>query len=190
MHSPVEGASSNSAPIAPARYVCFGAFHLDLQQGELLKDDSRIKLQGKVFQALVALLQKPGEIVTREELRMQLWPSGRRVNYDANVNTTVNKLRQVLGDSPDQPLFVETIPRKGYSFIGGVNYVNSIDEPLAPQAPPAADLSPVTGVAEYAFGKASFFRMAMRSRWFTAGVVALVITSMLFGAALALYAHR
>jgi len=187
MHSPVEGASSNSAPIAPARYVCFGAFHLDLQQGELLKDDSRIKLQGKVFQALVALLQKPGEIVTREELRMQLWPSGRRVNYDANVNTTVNKLRQVLGDSPDQPLFVETIPRKGYSFIGGVNYVNSIDEPLAP---PAADLSPVTGVAEHAIGKASFFRMAMRSRWFTAGVVALVITSMLFGAALALYAHR
>ncbi len=187
MHSPVEGASSNSAPIAPARYVCFGAFHLDLQQGELLKDDSRIKLQGKVFQALVALLQKPGEIVTREELRMQLWPSGRRVNYDANVNTTVNKLRLLLGDSPDQPVFVETNPRKGYSFIAGVNYVNSIDEPLAP---PAADLSPVTGVAEHAIGKASFFRMAMRSRWFTAGVVALVITSMLFGAALALYAHR
>src|SRR6266849_5465681 len=190
MHSPVEGASSNSAPIAPARYVCFGAFHLDLQQGELLKDDSRIKLQGKVFQALVALLQKPGEIVTREELRMQLWPSGRRVNYDANVNTTVNKLRLLLGDSPDQPVFVETNPRKGYSFIARVNYVNSIDETLAPQAPPAADLSPVTGVAEHAIGKASFFRMAMRSRWFTAGVVALVITSMLFGAALALYAHR
>ena len=190
MHSPVEGASSNSAPIAPARYVCFGAFHLDLQKGELLKDGSRIKLQGKVYQALLALLQKPGEIVTREELRMQLWPSGRRVNYDANVNTTVNKLRQLLGDSPDQPVFVETIPRKGYSFIAGVNYVNSIDEPLAPQAPPAADLSHVTGVAEHAIGKASFFRMAMRSRWFTAGVVALVITSMLFGAALALYAHR
>ena len=190
MYSPVEGASSNSAPIAPARYVCFGAFHLDLQQGELLKDGSRIKLQGKVYQALLALLQKPGEIVTREELRMQLWPSGKHVNYDANVNTTVNKLRQLLGDSPDQPVFVETIPRKGYSFIAGVNCVNSIDEALAPQAPPAADLSPVTGVAEHAIGKASFFRMAMRSRWFTAGVVALVITSMLFGAALALYAHR
>ncbi len=190
MHSPVEGASSNSAPIAPARYVCFGAFHLDLQQGDLLKDGSRTKLQGKVYQALLALLQKPGEIVTREELRMQLWPSGRRVNYDANVNTTVNKLRLLLGDSPDQPVFVETNPRKGYSFIARVNYVNSIDETLAPQAPPAADLSPVTGVAEHAIGKASFFRMAMRSRWFTAGVVALVITSMLFGAALALYAHR
>jgi DNA-binding winged helix-turn-helix (wHTH) protein len=187
MHSAEERGSSDFVPVVPARHICFGAFHLDLQRGELLKDGSRIKLQGKVFQALVALLQKPGEIVTREELRMQLWPSGRRVNYDANVNTTVNKLRLVLGDSPDQPVFVETNPRKGYSFIASVNYVNSIDEPLAP---PAADLSPVTGVAEYAIGKASFFRMAMRSRWFTAGVVALVITSMLFGAALALYAHR
>jgi len=190
MHSAEERGSSDLVPVVAARYVCFGAFHLDLQKGELLKDGSRIKLQGKVYQALVALLQKPGEIVTREELRMQLWPSGRRVNYDANVNTTVNKLRQVLGDSPDQPVFVETNPRKGYSFIAGLNYVNSIDEALAPQAPLAADLSPVTGVAEYAIGKASFFRMAMRSRWFTAGVVTLVITSMLFGAALVLYAHR
>jgi len=187
MHSAEERGSSDLVPMVPARYICFGAFHLDLQKGELLKDGSRIKLQGKVFQALLALLQKPGEIVTREELRMQLWPSGRRVNYDANVNTTVNKLRLLLGDSPDQPVFVETIPRKGYSFIAGVSYV---DEPLGLQAPPAADLSPVTGVAEHAIGKASFFRMAMRSRWFTAGVVALVITSMLFGAALALYAHR
>jgi len=193
MHSAEERGSSDFVPVVPARYICFGAFHLDLQRGELLKDSSRIKLQGKVYQALLALLQKPGEIVTREELRMQLWPSGRRVNYDANVNTTVNKLRQVLGDSPDQPLFVETIPRKGYSFIGGVNYVNSIDEPLAPQVPTPEELLPVTEAtvgAEYAIGKASFFRMAMRSRWFTAGVVALVITSMLFGAALALYAHR
>jgi len=190
MHSAEERGSSDFVPVVPARYICFGAFHLDLQRGELLKDSSRIKLQGKVYQALLALLQKPGEIVTREELRMQLWPSGRRVNYDANVNTTVNKLRQLLGDSPDQPVFVETIPRKGYSFIAGVNYVNSIDETLAPQAPPAADLSLVTAVAEHAIGKASFFRMAMRSRWFTAGIVALVITSMLFGAALALYAHR
>ena len=72
MHSAEERGSSDLVPVVPARYVCFGAFHLDLQRGELLKDGSRIKLQGKVFQALVALLQKPGEIVTREELRMQL----------------------------------------------------------------------------------------------------------------------
>ncbi len=160
VHSPEEPGGSHLAPVAPSRYICFGAFHLDLKKGELLKDSSRVKLQGKVYQALVALLQKPGEIVTREELRLQLWSSGTHVNYDANVNTTVN---------------------------AGVSYV---DEPLGLQAPPAEDLSPVTGGAEQGIGEASFFRMAMRSRWFTAGIVALVITSMLFGAALVLYTHR
>ena len=187
MHSQEDRENATNFPIAPARYVCFGAFHLDLKKEELFKDGTRVKLQGKVYQALLALLQKPGEIVTREELRMQLWPADTHVNYDANVNTTVNKLRQALGDSPGQPVFVETIPRKGYSFIAGVSYV---DEPLGLQAPQAEDLSPVTGGAEQGIGEASFFRMAMRSRWFTAGIVALVITSMLFGAALVLYTHR
>src|SRR5437899_788500 len=187
MHSPEKPQSSSNNAVAPARYICFGAFHLDLKKEELFRDGTRVKLQRKVYQALAALLQKPGEIVTREELRLQLWPSGTHVNYDANVNTTVNKLRQALGDSPGQPVFVETIPRKGYSFIAGVSYV---DEPLGLQAPPAEDLSPVTGGAEQGIGEASFFRTAMRSRWFTAGIVALVITSMLFGAALVLYTHR
>jgi len=85
--------------------------------------------------------------VTREELRMQLWPSDTHVNYDANVNTTVNKLRQVLGDSPDQPAFVDTIPRKGYSFVAKVEYVDRLVAPQAPQAPQAlkpAGLSSVT----------------------------------------------
>src|SRR4030081_2123724 len=120
--SPEQHESSNNAAIAPSRYVCFGSFHLDLRKEELFKDGARVKLQGKVYQALLALLQKPGEIVSREELRMQLWPLDTRVNYDANVNTTVNKLRQVLCDSPDQPAFVDTIPRKGYSFAAKVEY--------------------------------------------------------------------
>src|SRR5712664_4934596 len=110
VHSQEDRENSNNSPVAPARYVCFGAFHLDLKKEELFKDGTRVKLQGKVYQALLALLQKPGEIVTREELRVQLWPSDTHVNYDANVNTTVNKLRQVLGDSPEQPAFVDTIP--------------------------------------------------------------------------------
>jgi len=190
MHSPEERGGLDPVPVVPSRYICFGAFRLDLKKEELLKDGSRVKLQGKVYQALVALLQKPGEIVTRKELCTQLWPSDTQVNYDANVNTTVNKLRQVLGDSPEQPVFVDTIPRQGYSFIARVNYVNHTDEPLVPQAPLAGVLSPATGVARHGIGEASFFRVATRSRWFTAGVVALVITSMLFGAALVLYAHR
>jgi DNA-binding winged helix-turn-helix (wHTH) protein len=187
MHSPEENLNSHDITISPARYVCFGAFHLDLRNEELFKNGARVKLQGKVYQALLALLQKPGEIVTREELRMQLWPSDTHVNYDANVNTTVNKLRQVLGDSPEQPAFVETIPRKGYSFVAKIEFA---DGPLALQASQSAELSPVTAGQEHADGKASFFRAALLSRWFTAGVVTLVIASMLFGAALVLYAHR
>ena len=185
--SPEQNQVLNSPALAPERYVCFGAFHLDLKKEELFKDGTRVKLQGKVYQALLALLQKPGEIVTREELRMQLWPADTHVNYDANVNTTVNKLRQVLGDSPDQPAFVDTIPRKGYSFVGQVRYV---DQPLAQQLPKVAELSAIAADQQRAESKSSFFRTAILSKWFTAGVVVLVTASMLFGAALVLYSHH
>src|SRR6266571_9505919 len=161
MHSQEEPKRSDNAAFAPARYVCFGPFHLDLKKEELFKDGARIKLQGKVYQALMALLQKPGEVVTREELRMQLWPADTHVNYDANVNTTVNKLRQVLGDSPDKPAFVDTIPRKGYSFVCKVRYV---DQPVTPQTPRPEELSPGatpgTTDVERADSRASFFRTA------------------------------
>jgi len=187
MHSPEQPQSSSNTAIARARYICFGSFHLDLKKEELFKDGSRVKLQGKVYQALVALLQKPGDIVTREELRLQLWPSDTHVNYDANVNTTVNKLRQVLGDSSEQPAFVDTIPRKGYSFVAKVDY---LDRPLIPQALKPEAPTPVAADQQRAEAKASFFRTALLSRWFTAGVVTLVIASMLFGAALVLYAHH
>src|SRR5713226_1356065 len=150
MPSPEGHEHSNSVALAPARYACFGAFQLDLRKEELFKDGTRVKLQGKVYQALLALLQKPGEIVTREELRMQLWPTDTHVNYDANVNTTVNKLRQVLGDSPDQPAFVDTIPRKGYSFVGQVRYV---DQPLAQQLPKVAELSAIAADQQRAESK-------------------------------------
>ena len=180
MHSPEQPQASTNIATTPARYVCFGGFHLDLKKEELFKDGMRIKMQGKVHQALLALLQKPGEIVTREELRLQLWPSDTHVNYDANVNTTVNKLRLVLGDSTEQPVYVETIPRKGYSFVAKIEYA---------ERPPMShkDESMAATTAEH---KPSFFRTALLSRWFTVGVVTLVIASMLFGAALVLYAHR
>jgi DNA-binding winged helix-turn-helix (wHTH) protein len=187
MHSPEQPQASSNIAIAPARYACFGVFHLDLKKEELFKDGSRIKMQGKVHQALLALLHKPGEIVTREELRMQLWPSDTHVNYDANVNTTVNKLRLVLGDSSDQPVYVETIPRKGYSFVAKIGYA---DRPPMSQVSHKDESMPATAVAEHAAGKPSFFRTALHPRWFTVGVVSLVIASMLFGAALVLYAHR
>src|SRR5579863_5926575 len=97
-----------------SRYIRFGPFQVDQQRQEVSRNGARLKLQGKVYQVLLALIEKQGEVVTREELRLRLWPADTHVNYDANVNTTVNKLRQVLGDSSDKPLYIETIPRKGY----------------------------------------------------------------------------
>jgi DNA-binding winged helix-turn-helix (wHTH) protein len=180
-------ASTESAFAPPARYVRFGSFHLDLRKEELLKDGTRVKLQGKVYQALLALLEKPGEVVTREALRMRLWPSDTHVNYDANVNTTVNKLRQVLGDSPDQPVFVDTIPRKGYSFVAKVEYLDQLaaQQNQEPEEKLSASAEALSGES-----KGSLLRAALSSKWFTAGVISLVVAGMLFGAALMLYSHR
>jgi DNA-binding winged helix-turn-helix (wHTH) protein len=173
-----------------ARCVCFGAFQLDLKRQELWKDGSHVKVQGKVYQALVTLLENPGEIVTREALRTRMWPRDAGLNYDANVNTTVNKLRGILGDTNEESQFIETIPRKGYSFIAKVEY---LDEPTV------SATAPGTQSEERFVRRASFLR-AGGSRilgsehtgiWFTARVIALVIAAMLFGAAIALYfRHR
>lgn len=111
---------------APERYVYFGQFQVDLQREELFKEGSRVRIPSKVFQVLLVFVERPGEIVTREAMRARLWPEGAFVNYDANVNTTVNKLRLVLGDSPEKPMYVETIPRQGYCFLGTVERGNEL----------------------------------------------------------------
>lgn len=188
---PPEGhESSNKTSFPRARHLYFGAFHLDLVKEELFKDGVRVKLQPKVCQALLALLEKPGEIVTREELCVRLWPSDTSVNYDANVNTAVNKLRRVLRDSAGQPAFVETIPRKGYIFVAKVEFADRPVAHLAPQALRPEELTPVTAAKVRKETKASLFRAARHSAWFMSGLVGLVIASMLLGAALALYAHH
>src|SRR5438094_8934519 len=117
MREPEDPAVSQRQLMSSGRYVSCGPFRIDLQRQEVLRNGSRLKLQGKVYQVLVTLLENPGEVVTREELRTRLWPADTHVNYDANVNTTVNKLRQALGDSSDKPLYIETIPRKGYCLL-------------------------------------------------------------------------
>ena len=111
---------------AAERYLRFGQFQVDLQREELFKEGSQVRIPSKVFQVLLALVERPGEIVTREALRARLWPAGTFVNYDANVNTTVNKLRLALGDSPEKPMYVETIPRQGYCFLGNVERGNEL----------------------------------------------------------------
>jgi DNA-binding winged helix-turn-helix (wHTH) protein len=99
----------------------FGVFEVDVRSGELRKQGVRIKLQEQPFHVLTVLLQRPGEVVTREELRSQNWPADTFVDFDNSLNTAINKLREALGDSADKPRFIETLPRRGYRFIAPVD---------------------------------------------------------------------
>jgi Tol biopolymer transport system component/DNA-binding winged helix-turn-helix (wHTH) protein len=113
------------------RLVAFGSFEVDLPAGELRKAGKRLKLTGQPFQILCILLERAGEVVTREELRSRLWPDT-FVDVDHNLNTAVNKIREVLGDSAESPRFVETLPRRGYRFIVPVQTDGS-DQPKQTQ---------------------------------------------------------
>lgn len=173
------------------RFARFGVFDLDLQKRELFKNGSRIRMQSKVSQALLALLEKPGQLVTREELRQRLWPSEGRINYDANVNTTVNKLRFVLGDSTDQPAYIETIPRLGYSFIAKVEYHDKLPARVGAAAGLAVDSAAANEHSRRAVGwKAYFLRFAPASTWLTLSVIVLVLAGVILGAAIVLFSVR
>src|SRR5262252_1156717 len=97
--------------------VCFGPFKLDLKAGELLQDGRKIRLQEQPFQVLKMLLQRPGEVVTREEIKKKLWPNDTIVEFDHSINAAIKKLRLALGDSAEEPKYVETVARRGYRFI-------------------------------------------------------------------------
>lgn len=104
----------------------FGVFEVDLSAGELRKNGARIRLQEQPFQVLVALLQRPGQVVTRDELRANIWPADTFVDFDHSLNTAVNKIRESLGDSASSPRFVETLARRGYRFIAPVDLVPNV----------------------------------------------------------------
>src|SRR5579863_7324345 len=100
----------------------FGVFEADLRAAELRKHGIRIKLQEQPFQILSLLLEHPGEVVTREELRQKLWPAHTFVDFDRSLNKAMTKLRSALGDSAENPRYVETIPRHGYRFLAPVHH--------------------------------------------------------------------
>jgi len=125
----------------PPAILRFGVFEVDVRSGELRKLGVRINLQEQPFHILTVLLQRPGEVVSREELRSQNWPADTFVDFDNSLNTAINKLREELGDSADNPRFIETLPRRGYRFI-----------------------APVTGVDGRARGSASGVSAAARTR--------------------------
>jgi TolB-like protein/DNA-binding winged helix-turn-helix (wHTH) protein/Tfp pilus assembly protein PilF len=124
---------SNARP----RLLCFGVFEVNLRTGELRKQGLKVKLCGHPFQVLAMLLEHPGELVTREEIREKLWPGDTFVDFEHGINSLIKRLREALGDDPLAPRFVETLPRHGYRFIARV-------EPVAPPSPPAPSVAAVS----------------------------------------------
>jgi TolB-like protein/DNA-binding winged helix-turn-helix (wHTH) protein/tetratricopeptide (TPR) repeat protein len=109
-----------------SRTIQFGNFEADLRAGELRRDGSRIKLQEQPFRVLTLLLEHPGEVVSREELRNRLWPADTFVDFDHSLNAAIRRLRDALGDSAEDPKFVETVARRGYRFLAPVNGAQTV----------------------------------------------------------------
>jgi len=108
------------APLPPCRIVRFDEFALDLRVGELSRAGQRIPLHDQPFRILVRLLERPGDLITRDELRQELWPGETFVSFEQSLNNAVSRLRQSLGDSADVPRYIETLPKRGYRFIGAL----------------------------------------------------------------------
>ena len=162
-------------PITPARKtIRFGVFEVDLAAGELRKNGNRIRLQEQPFQILVCLLDRAGEVITREDLRQKLWPADTFVDFDHSLNTAINKLREALGDSASSPRYVETLARRGYRFLAPVEGTN-----LKPQDSPPALTPAVTPVPAGANPEASFHReleVPLPRRSLTRGLFGLIQT--------------
>ena len=176
MREPDEPTTSERILLTSGRYVHFGPFRIDQERQEVTREGARLKLQGKVYQVLLTLLEKPGEVVTREELRIRLWPADTHVNYDANVNTTVNKLRQALGDSSDKPLYIETIPRKGYCLLVQPEITNKSPQPHIVEGDSASDSS--LSLSRNSSG----LTLSKSDLWVVLGVIGLILAGMLLGA--------
>ena len=105
---------------SPSRIIRFSTFEVNFQTGELRQRGQKVKLQEQSLQVLAALLERPGEVVTREELRSKLWPADTFVDFDHGLNAAIKRLRDALGESADSPVFIETLARRGYRFIAPV----------------------------------------------------------------------
>ena len=128
-------AAVSTPPGSSARKIIrFAIFEVDLTAGELRKNGARIRLQEQPFQILIYLLDRAGEVVTREELRQKLWPADTFVDFDHSLNTAINKLREALGDSASNPRYVETLARRGYRFLVPLQSA-AAKEQGPPQAP-------------------------------------------------------
>src|SRR5687767_8075075 len=124
--------------------VRFGVFELDQRAGELRKAGSRVRLAGQPLRLLERLLERPGDLVTREELRQELWSDDTFVDFERNLNSAIKRLRAALGASPENPRFIETLPRRGYRFLAPVERTASSIPPGHDSARPDVSSSPVS----------------------------------------------
>jgi len=171
-----------SASAPPAR---FGPFEVDFRAGELLKNGRRIRLQDQPLQVLAMLLERPGNVVTRDEFRQKLWPNDTFVNFDHGLNNAINRLRDALNDSAETPRFIETLPKRGYRFI------SQVESGAIPDSLAAREKSPGPSGNDQA-GSETAIRPLLpwwRNRWAALGTAALVL-SLLFGFAVNVWKGR
>ncbi len=136
----------------PARRYRFGVFEADAATGELRRQGTRIKLNAQPFQVLLLLIERAGQLLTREEISRELWPDGTFVDYEHGVNSAVNRIREALGDTASNPRFVETLARRGYRFVAPVERINLDEDPRVPvsklASPVSKEQSPVPAKPE------------------------------------------
>jgi TolB-like protein/DNA-binding winged helix-turn-helix (wHTH) protein/Flp pilus assembly protein TadD len=172
-------------PAPASRAVRFGAFEADLSSGELRKHGLRVKLQDQPFQILAMLLDRPGQVLTREELHQNLWPTDTFVDFDHGLNNAINRLRDALNDSAEAPRFIETLPRRGYRFISQVES-EAIPDSLAAGG---KSLGPSGSDQPESVTAIRALLPWWRSRWAALGAAGLVL-SLLFGFAVNLWKDR
>jgi TolB-like protein/DNA-binding winged helix-turn-helix (wHTH) protein/Tfp pilus assembly protein PilF len=169
---------SNMESPRPAAVVRFGTYELSLQSGEVRKAGVRIRVQQQPMKLLELLLERPGEVVTREELRSRVWPSESFGDFDQAVNIAIAKLRSALGDSAENPRYIETLPKRGYRFIAEVSVVEA-DTPTK-RSEPATEGLPVAEPGHQPQGTG--LPVAHKPRlWFTRGVIAALALVLILG---------
>jgi Tol biopolymer transport system component/DNA-binding winged helix-turn-helix (wHTH) protein len=165
--------------ISSSRIIRFSTFEVNLHTGELRQRGQKIRLQEQPLQLLAALLERPGELVTREELRSRLWPADTFVDFDHSLNAAIKRLRDALGESADRPIFVETVARRGYRFIGHVESMTATPSGLLD----LKRLEQDTDTARIPTEKlpTSVFGLSARKLQFSGAVLALVVASVATG---------
>src|ERR1700677_235023 len=139
--------TENAKELAARRYR-FGVFEADAATGELRRQGIRIKLNAQPFQVLVMLLERPGQLLSREEISRELWPDGTFVDYEHGVNSAVNRIREALGDTAGNPRFIETLARRGYRFVAPVEQIIRNEDVSAPEPEPEPPGSRAQTLAE------------------------------------------